>query len=159
MNYDGGIDVACVAADGYLTIDGVVMARRAFAVLDAWRLAEDADERGGDLEIPGRPWPLPGPRNGTTTVKTLRMVVDPRFTVDGSPSLDPAGNWWEVTQFLSTYVSATTWTGDGTRGVTVSLPSGAMRSARAHCSIRYGERAGQLVRAALTLSFPEGVPA
>ena len=158
MNYDGGIDVACVSADGYLTIDGVVMARRAFAVLDAWRLAEDADERGGDLEIPGRPWPLPGPRNGTTTVKTLRMVVDPRFTTGGAASLHPASNWYSIAGYLSTYVSATTFTGDGTRSVQLTMPSGLTRSARAHCSIRYGERVGVIVRATLTLSFPEGVP-
>lgn len=153
------IDVACTLEDGLLEISGVVMHRRGWAVMDVGKLWDDTAKRGENLTIPGRPYPLPNVRRGATTVVTCRLLIDGRFDQYDNATSNWSQGIYDNRRFLSTYVSAPTFSGDGTRTVYLASPTWAsVETAQAHVDITMGERVGPLQRAALTMSFPAGLP-
>lgn len=157
MSIADGIDVAAATRDGTLVIDGVQMARKAFAVLDLWPLLDGPEQRGEDTRIPGRPGVLSNPRRADTTTRSLRMVIDGRWRVDGTASDDPRTQVWTTVRYLRTNVADPTYLTDGTRTVTITLRDGTVLSGA--CTVgplRLGEQAGPVVRATLQITMPDG---
>lgn len=158
---DDRIDVEVTKEAGVLTIDGLLMHRPAFAVVDVTPLWEGPEQRGDDLTIPGRPGALANPRRADKSKRQLRMLIDGRYDVAGTEVGDPIANLYVVRTYLRTHVSDPTNLGDGTRALVLTVPSGPTLHGSAHLSITFGSQAGPVMRALLEVSLPDGalVPA
>lgn len=161
MIFEDGIDVACTQQYGQITISGVVMHRPAFAITNPEVLWVGPDQRGDDLPIPGRPYALAEPRRGDVTKHTFRVIMDGRFAPNGSLATGThVDGLYAILAYLRTYVTNPTYTGDGTRLLSITAPSGGGGgSAQCHVSpMRLGGSGGPIMRATLEVSFPDGHP-
>lgn len=151
------IDLAAATRDGALSIDGVVMARPAFAVLDVWPLLQGPEQRGDDTRIPGRPGVLSNPRRADAATITLRLIIDGTYRVDGTLASDPRAQVLTTSLYLRQYVTDPTYVGDGTRTATVVTASGLTFSGPVTVGpLRIGEQGGPLARATIQITMPEG---
>lgn len=151
------LDWECTMDDGTLTIDTVLMHCPAFAVLDVAKLWDGPPQRGEDLKIPGRPGVLPNPRRADAGAVDLRLVIDGRFDRLGDEWPLPAQGLLENVLWLRENVTDPTYTGDGTRTVTLTSPDGSRTfTGPAHVSMKPAARVGPVQRAILTLSLPDG---
>jgi hypothetical protein len=156
---DDGIDVACTREAGSLSIDGQLLHRPAFAVLDASELWGPPKLRGSDLLIPGRAGLLPLTRRVTATDRVLRMAIDGRYKVDGTASSSDLQGVADIIDWLTTNLVLPPGTAAGTRLATYTSPDGlSSKVAPVHVlAVTPGTKVGPLWRATLDLSIPAGV--
>lgn len=151
------IDVDATMCDGTLTIDGVLMHRRAFAVLDIGPFLVGAPQRGEDTTIPGRPGVLSNPRRDDVASFSLRMVIDGDWTPEGLPAADPRAQFWLNVKWLGDFVSDPTYLTDGTRIATVVTADGRTLTGPVTVGpLQLGTRSRSLARAALGIVVPAG---
>lgn len=152
------IDLDAATRDGTLTIDGVAMQRLAFAVLDLWPLLDGPDQRGDDTRIPGRPGVLSNPRRADATTRSLRMVIDGTYDLNGVLAADARTQVLETVLFLRQNVSDPTYTDDGTRTATIVLRNGTTLQGPVTVGpLRIGDQSGPIARATLQITMPEGL--
>lgn len=152
------LSVPVSQADGILSITGLPLHTPAYAILDLTPLWMGPDIRGEDLLIPGRTGVLPLPRRATVTTKSLPMIIDGRY--------DRLGNRWDNEReglrrniaLLRTYFTDPTYSGDGTRWLTLTSPTNIVTlSGPVHVTgIEVGREYGPIWRASLNLSLPLG---
>lgn len=151
------IDLAAATRDGVLTIDGVLMQRLAWAVLDVTPLWLGPDQRGADLEIPGRPGALANPRRAAATSVTLRMVIDGHYDPNGLWQPDPRQQLRLNVKYLREQVSDPTYIGDGRRTLVLVTADGATLTGDVHVGrLQLGDQVQGLARAALPISITDG---
>jgi len=109
---------------GSLTIDGVLLHRPAFAVLDVRPLWTGPTVRGADLEIPGWPGVVSMPRRATARSVSLPMLIEGRVDPAGNPYDNPLEGLLLNIEWLRTYVTGPTYLTDGTRYAVLSIPGG-----------------------------------
>lgn len=115
-----------------IEIDGVTMPLDGFCdVVNLWVLWQGPDTRGKDRPIP-KGTTRPYPRRATDSKRTLECFVYGTKDETGAPHADVrAGlehNWW----YLRENAFDPTNIGDGTRTLTLHLPSGATKSGLVH---------------------------
>jgi hypothetical protein len=151
------IDLVAATRDGVLTIDGVAMQRLAWAVLDVTPLWLGPDQRGQDLEIPGRPGALPNPRRAATTSRTLRMVIDGQYDPAGVWQSNPRQQLRRNISYLREHVSDPTYIGDGRRTITLVTPDGVTYQGHVHIgALQLGDQVQGVARAALPITITDG---
>lgn len=116
------INVTATMRAGAVTIDGVLMHRDAFAIVDPTDLWLPADQRGGNLTIPGRPGTIPLPRRATESTRSLPMLIDGRIDPAGDAYTDELAGLAATLDWLEENVTGPTYTGDGTRTLTLTDP-------------------------------------
>lgn len=152
------IDLDAATRDGTLSIDGVGLQRLAWTVLDLTPFWEGPEQRGDDTMIPGRPGVLSNPRRADTTTVSLRMIIDGNFTPTGEPAPDPRGQLRLNIKYLRTNVSDPTYTGDGTRTLTIVTRDGATLTGPVTVGkLKLGDQATAIARAVLPITIPDGV--
>lgn len=124
--------------EGTLTINSILLNRPAFAVLGdetgqgglvpLWIVL---DRRGEDRLVPYT-GVIPYPRRATATRHDLRIVVAGDVNQSGTPQADARVGLENNLSYLYTNVVAPVTTGDGTRAATLTMPSGATRTANVH---------------------------
>lgn len=149
--------VTCDTCTGELVIAGVSMHNEAWCVLDLTELWLPGDLRGSDRLLPGVVGVKPYRRRLTVTAHSLPMVLAGDVDRFGADQADP----WEGLQANIDYLRANvvdpTNTGDGTRVATLTMPSGAVRSAAIHVlDLQLGVKVAGRARATLDISIPGG---
>lgn len=158
MSTGDSIDVAATQESGTLMIDGVLMHRLAFAVLDPTVLWEPPKQRGADLLIPGEPGKQPLPRMLDSMDKSLRMAIDGRWDpFDAAVTNSQQGLLVNVL-WLRAHVTDPPGTTDGTRHATLTSPDGSVTYGADVIvgGITVGSKDGPLWRATLDLTIPAG---
>lgn len=151
------IDLAAATRDGVLTIDGVAMQRLAWAVLDVTPLWLGPDQRGQDLEIPGRPGSLANPRRAATTTVSLRMIIDGQYNPAGVWQSDPRAQLRLNIKYLRQQVSDPTYIGDGRRTLVLHARDGATLTGLVTVGkLQLGEQVQGVARAALPITITDG---
>lgn len=147
---------------GTLTIGSTLLNCPAWDIPDLTTLWIEAAQRGQDRLLPGTAGVIPYRRRLTVTEHTLAMVIAGNST--------PAGvlvaNAWQGleanVELLRVGIVDPTNVGDGTRLATLTLPTGATRTAYVHVTgMRVSSAEGadgvfSVLNAALTISIPTG---
>jgi hypothetical protein len=147
---------------GTLTINSIVLNSRAWDIPDLTALWADMDVDGDDVSLPGADGVVPHQRFLSAMRVPLPMVI----SGDCDPAgVDYANAWVGLETNLATLKSGLllpTGTGDGTLPATLTMPSGATRTADVHVlGLRHGASQGTVtlharMRAVLQLSIPAG---
>lgn len=142
---------------GTLSIDGVLLNGPAWDLPDLTALWFEFDVRGDDRLLPGSDGVLPYRRRVTVTQHALPMIVTGAVDRFGEPYADAWVGMETNVAYLLTNVVLPTNVGDGTRSATLTLPSGATRTANVHVlRLAKGLVLGGRLRATLDLSIPNG---
>lgn len=152
------IDVAKTQVYGSLTIGGVLMHRKAWAIIDVTPLWLPADQVGEDLFIPGKTdGRIALPRFKEVTERELPMVIDGRFSPTDTENANELKGLKDNIAYLNTYVVSPTG-GDGTRLFSLTPPGGGTPdTGYAHVThLEPGGKLGAMMTAVLTVSFPGG---
>ena len=128
-------------------------------VRNEWVLWQAGQQRGGDVTLPGVNGLLPRRRYLTATTHTLELIISGTAVYTGSPSGTPAVNLQTNILWLRDTVCEPTGTTDGTKAISVAMPSGGTLTGTVHV---LGFRLGRVAEHALwafatmDLSIPAG---
>lgn len=147
------IDVGCTTENGTLYVEGEIMHRPAFTVMDVSPLWQGPDQRGTNLMIPGRPGTIAMPKRAAETMVSLRMLLDGRRTVGGGAKSNYSDGLFDITMWLRALTAPT----PTPRNLTLYAPDG-ITSIGGTGQLRFtlGDRVGPLQRALLEITLPEG---
>lgn len=149
--------IAESSCHGSLEIDGVLMGTKAWAVLNLFELWHPAQVRGNDITIPGLSGVIPNTRRRAATVRSLNIIVVGICDKDGVVHADPIVGLELNLKYLADNVIAPVNTTAGTRPITLSMPSGAVRTGDAHVQAwTVSIATADCATAVLDLSFPAG---
>lgn len=125
--------------EGTLTIGGILMNRAAFAIVGDERgkgglvpLWADFDVRGQDRLVPSASGVVPYPRRLTVTRHDLRLLIAGDVDQAGTPVADAIAGLEANLEYVRTNVVAPVVSSTGTRSATLTMPSGATRTANIH---------------------------
>lgn len=143
---------------GSITIDGVAMNCPAWTLPDLSALWGTEDVRGADRLIPGTAGVKPYQRRATVTHYSLPFLVTGQVTVSGGVNADPYQGLQTNMAYLQSNVLQPTGTGDGTRTLVWTLPSGATVTSHVHVLGLANPQLQPLalLRATLEISSPHG---
>lgn len=146
-------------AAGGLTIGGVDMMGPAWQVRNLIELWLPSQQRGRDKVIPGVAGRRPYRRFDDATVRTLSLKITGDVDRTGAAQSNTFLGLQTNIDYLITNVVAPTGSGDGTRSLVLTMPSGATRTESVHVTGMevgdYDERA-RWVLATIDLSIPSG---
>jgi hypothetical protein len=152
MAYCSGLNVTAAQADGLLSVDSVSMQTPAWCVVSVSPLWGFNALRGDDLLIPGRVGLVAMTRRFTETTVALQMVVDGRTDSAGVPHSHPRNG------LRLNLASLRSLTGGMPKSVVLTAPGGgAVFTRSAHVGLEMGDETRFTARAALTLTFPDGL--
>lgn len=155
-------------AEGNLTIDAIDMNRPAFAVIGDENGANglvqfwaDFDVRGEDRLLPGATGVIAYPRRITAKRFDLRLLVVGDVDNAGTPVADSRIGLQNNIEYIRSNVLAPVVSSTGTRAATLTLPSGATRTASVHVlgvvTQSYGlAECGSIWIGTLQISIPAG---
>lgn len=151
----------CDGKDGTLVINNVSMNCPAWCTIDLRDLWMPGAIRGGDLLLPGAPGVRARRRRRTVTTYSVKFVISGLAERTG---LQPYGagsagrmrQLQENLDYLRTNVLDPVTTGNGTRAATLTMPSGATRTALVHV---LGLTLSQAWPAGLTTTLDLSIPA
>lgn len=127
------MSVLCDLPEGTSTIDGTSMNCPAWSItsgyVDLWL---PGDVRGSDVIMPGSPGVRAKRRRETATRFSLPMSVCGEVDNVGIPYADPWVGLEENINDLRSLVLNQPGSGDGTRNMVLTMPSGSQRSRRIH---------------------------
>lgn len=120
-------------------------------------LWQGADHRGDDRRIPGAAGVIAYPRRADVTVRVLELTIMGFNDSAGAAHPNPRIGVEQNIDTIRT-VGEPIGIGDGTRTVTLELPTGATRSADCHVGpLKLGAGVGpNAIRATLPISIPTG---
>jgi hypothetical protein len=130
----------------------------AIKVRNEWVLWQAGDQRGRDIELAGIDGLLPRRRFLTATTHTLELVISGYVRVAGGSTTPPA-NLEANVAYLRDTVCQPTGTGDGTKELVLTMPSGGTMSGDVHVlNFRFGRviENGAWGLATLDVSIPAG---
>jgi len=146
-------------AAGGLTIGGVDMMGPAWQVRNLIELWMPASQRGSDKVVPGVAGRRPYRRFNDATTRTLSLKITGDVDRTGAAQSDFFEGLQANIDYLITNVVAPTGSGDGTRSLVLTMPSGSTRTEPVHVLGMevgdYDERA-RWVLATIDLSIPSG---
>ena len=143
---------------GALEINGVSMHTPAWTVIDTTVLWMGADVRGQDRILPTTPGVIPYRRRMTVTRHSLPMVIVGYVDDAGVAYPDPMEGLETNIDYLRGWIVDPTNAGDGTLPATLTMPSGAVRTADIHVlGLTLGQVSRARLRATLDISIPTGV--
>lgn len=146
------IDVPCTTTNGTLYVGSQIMHRQAFAVMDVTPLWLGPNQRGTNLLIPGRPGRIIMPKRADETTASLRMLLDGRYTVGGTPTSDSNQGLFDIFIWLRSLTAPSSGT-----AVTLYEPDGVGSiTGTAQLRLTMGDRTGPLQRALLEVTMPNG---
>lgn len=142
---------------GSLVINSVSMTTPAWYIVDLRDLWLGPAVRGSDRIIPGVNGVIPYMRRPTVTTVSLPMIVSGRKNSSGTDY----GNYYIGLETNIAYLRANvvdpTTTTNGTRAATLTMPSGATRTANIHVlSMTPGEVVRYMQKFTLDISIPTG---
>jgi len=143
------------------TLDGSITlptSNGAIKVRNEWVLWQSGEQRGRDVELPGVDGLLPRQRFLTVTTHTLQLVISGSVRVSGSPTT-AAANLEANIAYLRDTVCQPTGTGDGTKAIVVSMPSGGTMTGDVHVlNLRLGRvvENAKWALATVDISIPAG---
>lgn len=142
---------------GSVSISGIGLMTVAFTILDVRPLWNAADVRGEDLDIPGLAGRTPYPRIVDETKVTLEIAfsgfVNTAGTFYGDPWVGLQTNW----DYVKANCIGPSGSGDGTRAVVLTKPSGATVSANCHVeTMKMTEMVGPIAKATIPIVIPPG---
>jgi hypothetical protein len=141
----------------YLEIDAWVSETPAWTCLDYTPLKEAANQRGGDLLIPGAAGVVPYQRRITVTEKSLPFHIYGTHDSDGEPYADGFDGLQANIDEINDSIVEPTGIGDGTREALWHLPDGSTRGAFVHVlELKLSRVAPIHARAILKISIPVG---
>jgi hypothetical protein len=117
---------------GTLTIGTVLLNCPAWDIPDLSPLWIEAAQRGRDRIIPGVAGVLAYRRRLDVTTHALRILISGDVEPDGTPYADAVIGLELNVELLRSSVVDPTNVGDGTRAATLTMPSGATRTADVH---------------------------
>lgn len=142
---------------GQFVINGVDMITPAWEVVDLTSLWLTPRVRGSDRLIPGINGVRPFKRRTTVTEHNLPFVVVGGFDQAGVALADPWAGLQANIDYLRLNVVDPTGVTDGTRVATLTMPSGAVRTADIHVlGMTPGERVKWIAKFTLDISIPAG---
>lgn len=152
-------EILCAAPpSGSLEINGISMHTSAWTVVDVTVLWMGADIRGADRILPTTPGVIPYRRRMTVTRHSLPMVIVGHVDQAGLPYADPWEGLETNIDYLRAWIVDPTNSGDGTLPASLTMPSGAVRTADIHVlGLNLGIVSRARMRATLDISIPEGV--
>lgn len=124
----------CQDCFGSLVINNLAGNTQAWCIVDLSMLWIGADQRGADRLIPGSNGVRAQRRRRTITEYDLPMIIVGSVDKNGVIYADPWDGFQRNIDELKTTWTDPTGTGDGTRSATLTLPSGATRTASIHVS-------------------------
>ena len=128
-------------------------------VRNEWVLWSAGDQRGSDVTLPGVNGQLPRRRYLTASTRTLELIISGTAKYTGAPSATPAVNLETNILWLRDQVAEPTLSSDGTKAISVTMPSGGTLTGTVHV---VGFRLGRVAEharwafATLDLSIPAG---
>jgi hypothetical protein len=127
-------------------------------VRNEWVLWQAGQQRGGDVTLPGVNGLLPRRRYLTATTHTLELIISGTAVYTGSPSGTPAVNLQTNILWLRDTVCEPTGTTDGTKAISVTMPTGTLTGTVHVLGFRLGRVAEHALWAFATmdLSIPAG---
>lgn len=152
------INVDATEVYGTLTIGGVLMHRKAWAIIDVTPLWLPADQVGEDLFIPGKvDGRIALPRFKEVTERQLPLVIDGRFGPGGSENANELKGLKDNIAYLRANVVSPVG-GNGTRVFSLTPPGGGTPDVGyAHVThLEVGGKLGAMATAVFTVSFPGG---
>jgi hypothetical protein len=144
-----------------ITIDSTIVlpdANGAITVRNEWVLWQSGDQRGNDVVLAGVDGALARRRFLAPTRHTLELVISGSVRVTGTATTRPA-NLEANIAYLRDTVCQPTLSGDGTRELSLAMPSGGTMSGDVHVA---GFRLGRVIEngawalATLDISIPAG---
>lgn len=142
-----------------VAIDGIELPRDGYVdVLNLFVLWQGPDVKGRDRPLPLADGSLPFRRRAAASVRTLQLVVYGFKSYAGVAHANVREGIETNIDHLRSNVADIVETGDGTRTVVLTLPSGATKTGAAHVGpLVIGEGVGPAgVRATLDVSIPGG---
>jgi hypothetical protein len=127
-------------------------------VRNEWVLWQAGQQRGGDVTLPGVNGLLPRRRYLTATTHTLELIISGTAVYTGSPSGTPAVNLQTNILWLRDTVCEPTGTTDGTKAISVTMPTGTLTGTVHVLGFRLGRVAehARWAFATMDLSIPAG---
>jgi len=127
-------------------------------VRNEWVLWQAGSQRGGDVTLPGVNGLLPRRRYLTATTHTLELIISGTAVYTGSPSGTPAVNLQTNILWLRDTVCEPTGTTDGTKTISVTMPTGTLTGTVHVLGFRLGRVAehARWAFATMDLSIPAG---
>jgi hypothetical protein len=127
-------------------------------VRNEWVLWQAGQQRGGDVTLPGVNGLLPRRRYLTATTHTLELIISGTAVYTGSPSGTPAANLQTNILWLRDTVCEPTGTTDGTKAISVTMPTGTLTGTVHVLGFRLGRVAehARWAFATMDLSIPAG---
>jgi hypothetical protein len=127
-------------------------------VRNEWVLWQAGSQRGGDVTLPGVNGLLPRRRYLTATTHTLELIISGTAVYTGSPSGTPAVNLQTNILWLRDTVCEPTGTTDGTKAISVTMPTGTLTGTVHVLGFRLGRVAehARWAFATMDLSIPAG---
>ncbi len=127
-------------------------------VRNEWVLWQAGSQRGGDVTLPGVNGLLPRRRYLTATTHTLELIISGTAVYTGSPSGTPAVNLQTNILWLRDTVCEPTGTTDGTKAISVTMPTGTLAGTVHVLGFRLGRVAehARWAFATMDLSIPAG---
>ena len=127
-------------------------------VRNEWVLWQAGQQRGGDVTLPGVNGLLPRRRYLTATTHTLELIISGTAVYTGSPSGTPAVNPQTNILWLRDTVCEPTGTTDGTKAISVTMPTGTLTGTVHVLGFRLGRVAehARWAFATMDLSIPAG---
>jgi hypothetical protein len=146
---------------GTLTIGSTSMNNPAWDITDLTPLWATVEVRGQDRIIPGAAGAIPYQRRLTVTRHDLQMLITGDVNASGTPFANPDEGLQSNLSTLYTNVIAPVGSGGGTRAATLTLPSGATRTADIHIigfvrQQTFVSDSQAIMEATLQISIPEG---
>jgi hypothetical protein len=127
-------------------------------VRNEWVLWQAGQQRGGDVMLAGVNGLLPRRRYLTATTHTLELIISGTAVYTGSPSGTPAVNLQTNILWLRDTVCEPTGTTDGTKAISVTMPTGTLTGTVHVLGFRLGRVAehARWAFATMDLSIPAG---
>jgi hypothetical protein len=127
-------------------------------VRNEWVLWQAGQQRGNDVTLPGVNGLLPRRRYLTATTHTLELIISGTAVYTGSPSGTPAVNLQTNILWLRDTVCEPTGTTDGTKTISVTMPTGTLTGTVHVLGFRLGRVAehARWAFATMDLSIPAG---
>lgn len=140
---------------GTISIGGVAMDGLAWAIQDYSDLYGTPDQRGADVLIPGDEGLDPKLRRVTASRYSFPLMVVGRNDRFGALYGDPYAGLQANIAYLNANVLLPTGTGDGTRSLVWTTPSGATKTTDVHVlPFKPRTRPGAVIMGSLELSVP-----
>lgn len=142
---------------GTLTINSVAMNTYGWYIVDLRDLWLGPTVRGSDRVIPGVNGVIPFMRRPTVRTVSLPMIVSGKKSAAGVDYANPYVGLETNIAYLRANVVDPTLTTNGTRSATLTMPSGATRTASIHVlSMTPGDAVKYIQKFTLDISIPTG---